>query len=109
METKPKLEVVICKNTLEDGNVCNAEIKITHKFCNGCGNKVDKQMFEKSVELCRKCKAELVPEYLFCSECGERVTQKGNGILGRRMVRPEHQIHAALLNLTYILLYKALT
>ena len=78
METKPKLEVVICKNTLEDGSVCNAEIKITHKFCNGCGKKVDKQMFEKPVEHCSNCKAEMVPGSFFCSECGERVVQKGN-------------------------------
>ena len=67
-----KLEVAFCRNTLEDGSLCNAEVKISYKFCMECGGKVDKALFDEDVKCCVKCKKKLAPDERFCSGCGTK-------------------------------------
>ena len=74
-EQKPK--VVLCKNITEEGTVCNAEIQITFKFCEECGMKVTKEMFEVKVMVCPVCKKEVPAGKKFCSDCGVKVIEEG--------------------------------
>lgn len=73
-EQKPK--VVLCKNITNEGTLCNAEIQITFKFCDECGIKITKEMFEVVVMVCPDCNREVPAGKKFCSDCGKNVIEK---------------------------------
>lgn len=45
---------------------CGKEIAVDAKFCQYCGEKIEREMF------CTKCGAKIAPDARFCSNCGEK-------------------------------------
>ena len=76
-EKQTTITVVNGPSKLEDGSVCNNELKPDVAYCSNCGTKVDKTLFKPKKNICSKCNLELQPDAKFCGQCGTKVLRKG--------------------------------